>query len=247
MTRFRSLIFFCFLLLSQFAFSQKLAVPALWNIRVHDDAKVLSQQTIDYLENRLKKFEDSTSNQIAILIVPSLEGEVIEEYGLKVAEAWKLGTSGKDNGIIILVSIGDRKMRIEVGQGLEGPLPDAMTNRIIRNEMAPAFRRNDYDGGMIAATNAVIAATKGEYKGEGTRGGRNSGKSRFPIWLIVFIIIGISSIFSRRNGGGRTGGWSSGGGFFMGGGGGSWGGGGGGGGFSGGGGSFGGGGSSGSW
>jgi uncharacterized protein len=246
MTRFRSYILFAFLLLSQLTFAQ-LKVPALWNLRVHDDAKVLSQQTIDYLESRLKTFEDSTSNQIAILIVPSLEGEVIEEYGLKVAEAWKLGTSGKDNGIIILVSIGDHKMRIEVGQGLEGPLPDAMTNRIIRNEMAPAFRRGDYDGGMIAATNAVIAATKGEYKGEGIRGGRTSGKGRFPIWLIVFVIIGIISMFSKRNGGGRTGGWSSGGGFFMGGGGGSWGGGGGGGGFSGGGGSFGGGGSSGSW
>ncbi len=246
MTRFRSYIFFVFLFLPQLTFAQ-LKVPALWNIRVHDDAKVLSQQTVDYLESRLKTFEDSTSNQIAILIVPSLEGEVIEEYGLKVAEAWKLGTSGKDNGIIMLVSIGDRKMRIEVGQGLEGPLPDAMTNRIIRNEMAPAFRRGDYDGGMIAATNAVIAATKGEYKGEGTRGGRSGGKGRFPVWLIVFLVLGIISMFSKRNGGGRTGGWSSGGGFFMGGGGGSWGGGGGGGGFSGGGGSFGGGGSSGSW
>jgi len=248
MTRFRSFIFFglLFLLVSQSAFAQ-IKIPALWNMRVHDDAKVLSQQTVDYLENRLKVFEDSTTNQIAILIVPTLDGEDIEGFGIRAAKEWKLGTAGKDNGIIILLAINDRLMRIEVGHGLEGALPDATSNRIIRNEMAPSFRRGDYDGGIIAATNAVIAATKGEYKSDGVarRGGRKSGGG-FPIWLLIFIVLGVISMFSKRNGGGRSGGWSSGGGFFMGGGGGSWGGGGGGG-FSGGGGSFGGGGSSGSW
>ncbi len=122
MNHFRSVIFFefLFLLFSQSTFAQ-IKVPALWNMRVHDDAKVLSQQTIDYLENRLKIFEDSTTNQIAILIVPSLDGEDIEGFGIRLAKEWKLGTAGKDNGIILILAINDRKMRIEVGHGLKEP------------------------------------------------------------------------------------------------------------------------------
>lgn len=220
-------------------------VPALANRRVHDEAQVLSAQTISFLEQSLRQFEDSTSNQIAILTVNSLEGESIDQFGIRVAEAWKLGTKDKDNGVILLIAIEDRKMRIEVGQGLEGPLPDAICNRIIRNEMAPSFRRGDYDTGVVAAIDAIHQAIKGEYKGTGPK----HRKKGMPVGFIVLILIIILAMRggNRRRGGGL----SAGTGWIIGSalgsmgrsGGGSWGGGG----FSGGGGSFGGGGSSGSW
>jgi uncharacterized protein len=231
-----TLIFFLGCALS--AQAQK-EIPELWGQHVHDEAKVLSQQSVDNLERRLKIFEDSTTNQIAILIVPSLDGEIVEQYALRVAEKWKLGQKDKDNGVVLLVAINDRKMRIEVGQGLEGPLPDAICNRIIRNEMAPNFRRGDYDAGVNAAIDGIMLAIKGEYKADQAPASGKPG-GRFPVFLIAFILFILFRFLSRR--GGRTSGWSSGAGWFIGGGGG-----GGGGGFSGGGGSFGGGGSSGSW
>lgn len=219
-------------------------VPELANHRVHDDAGILSPSTVDYLERSLQAFEDSTSNQIAVLIVPTLEGETIDQFGIRVADAWKLGAKDRDNGVILLVALEERKMRIEVGQGLEGPLPDAVCNRIIRNEMAPAFRRQQYDAGVVASVDAIRKAIKGEYVGTGTH---KTKRQRLPAGFIVLLLIIILVMRSRGNRGGGSG-WSSGRGWYYGGGGRGWGGGGGGfGGFSGGGGSFGGGGSSGSW
>lgn len=227
----------------------QLAVPELWGMRVHDDAKVLSSQTVQQLEAQLKLHEDSTSNQIAILIIPSLQGEAIEDYTLKVAKKWKLGSAKNDNGALLLIAVEDRKMRIEVGQGLEGVLTDALTSQIIRHELAPNFRRGDYDTGVRAAVTAMIQAIGGEYESTGTV--PNATRSINPIF-IIFLIIGIITLISRftKGGNNRGGGWSSGGGWYGGGFGGLGGGrssGGGFGGFSGGGGSFGGGGSSGSW
>lgn len=159
---------FCFLLfLGGQVFSQK-PVPELWGIRVHDDAHALKTETVDQLEKELKAYEDSTSNQIAILIVQSLDGEVLEEYTLKVAEKWKLGQKGKDNGVLLLVAVDDHKMRIEVGLGLEGVLTDAQSNRIIRNEIAPEFRRGDYDAGVKAGVDGIVKAIAGEYSASDT-------------------------------------------------------------------------------
>jgi uncharacterized protein len=243
------------LLSSLVTFSQR-EIPPLDNRRVHDDAQILSPQTVQQLELQLKQFEDSTSNQIAILIIPSLDGDPIEEYALRVAhynpntkEGWGLGQSKNDNGVLLLIAIDDHKMRIEVGYGLEGVLTDATCNQIIRNEMAPNFRRGEYDAGVILAVNAIVRAIGGEYVSDGAPAGR--GKKRPGNSLITLIIIfGIIILISRiRRGGGRNGtGWSSGAGWYGGGfGGGSSSGGGSFGGFSGGGGGFGGGGSSGSW
>lgn len=191
-----TLIFFSF-----FAVKAQLAVPELWGMRVHDEAKVLSAQTAQQLENSLKVFEDSTTNQIAVLIVPSLAGESVEDYALKVAEAWKLGTANNDNGVLLLISINDRKMRIEVGEGLEGPLPDALCSRIIRNEIAPAFRRQDYDAGITAGVNSIMLAIKGEYNAEDTSGGNNSidtmsTKDKLIIGLFIFGILSVFTFFA---------------------------------------------------
>jgi uncharacterized protein len=188
------LLLLVLLLYSNLANAQK-QVPELWNLRVHDDAKVLKQETIDRLENQLKAYEDSTTNQIAILTISSLDGDVIEDYSMRVAEKWKLGTKNNDNGVLILMAIDDRKMRIEVGQGLEGVLTDALCNRIIRNEMAPAFRQGDFDAGVTAAVNSVIKGIGGEYKAE-DGGGSNDFDSmdtvtKVVIGSIIFIFLGV--------------------------------------------------------
>lgn len=163
------------------------SIPELWGQRVHDEAHVLNQKTIDKLENELKAFEDSTSNQIGILIIQSLNGEVLEAYSLRAAEKWKLGTKAKDNGVLFLVAVDDHKMRIEVGQGLQGVLTDALCNRIIRNEVAPAFRRNKYDEGVITAIGAITKSIKGEYHVEEVAEDKTG-------WIVFGVIFGLFCI-----------------------------------------------------
>jgi uncharacterized protein len=197
------------LLLNVSAFAQR-AVPAHGGVWVHDEANVLSRGTVAQLEQILKAERDSTSNQIAILIVPSLEGEDIDGFGIRVAEAWKAGDQKKDNGVIFIVSIQDRKMRIEVGQGLEGVLTDALSSRINRNEVAPQFRQGNYDAGVLAGTIAIIQAIKGTYVNESPpqRGKRGSRSPWGTVLLIIIIIIAMSR---RKGGGGRMGGyWAAG-------------------------------------
>ncbi len=184
-------------LLASFSFAQK-AVPELWGIRVHDDAHVLKQETVDQLEKELKTYEDSTSNQIAILIIPSLDGDVLEEYSLKVAEKWKLGQKTKDNGVLLLIAVDDHKMRIEVGQGLEGVLTDAQSSRIIRNEIAPEFRRGDYDTGVKAGVDGMVKAIAGEYaSGDGDSNGNDfQDLNLFQKLLITLGVTLFISIFA---------------------------------------------------
>lgn len=194
---------FCLLFLISFAhlvFAQK-AVPELWSQRVHDEAKVLAQSTVDQLELQLKEYEDSTSNQIAILIINSLDGDVLEEYSLRVAEKWQLGNKKNDNGVLLLIAVDDHKMRIEVGQGLEGVLTDAHCNRIIRNEMAPNFRRGDYDTGVKAAIDSIIRAIGGEYSATDSSSGENTLGGRILFGLFVFGILGIFTFITITSGG----------------------------------------------
>ncbi len=187
--------FIVFLFISGFAFAQK-PVPELWGTRVHDDAHVLKPETIEALEAQLKAYEDSTSNQIAILTISSLDGETIEEYSLRVAEKWKLGQEDKDNGVLLLIAVDDHKMRIEVGHGLEGVLTDALSNRIIRNEMAPAFRRADFDEGVTAAITAITKAIGGEYTAnDSSEIVELSTTARILIGLGIYAFLGIFAFF----------------------------------------------------
>jgi uncharacterized protein len=188
-------------------FAQR-AIPPHGGVWVHDEANVLSPATVAQLEQILKAERDSTSNQIAVLIVPSLEGEDMDGFGIRVAEAWKIGDQKKDNGVIFIVAIQDRKMRIEVGLGLEGVLTDALSSRINRNEVAPHFRQGNYDAGITAGTLAIIQAIKGTYVNENPpqrskRGGRSP-------WGTVILIIVILIILSRKGGGGMGGYWAAG-------------------------------------
>jgi len=139
-----------------------LEVPPLKG-RVNDRASLLSPQAASLLEALLKAHEDSTANQVALLTIPSLGGENLEEFSMRVAEAWKLGQAKEDNGVLLLVARDDREMRIEVGGGLEGALPDITCGRIIRSEMVPRFREGDYEGGLLRGVGAVLAAIGGTY------------------------------------------------------------------------------------
>ena len=224
----------------------------------NDYAGVVAPDVAARLDQKLKAFDDQTSSQIVVAVFPELPSPSLEDFTVRAAQAWRVGRSKLSNGAVLFVFVKDRKMRIETGYGLEGALPDATAHRIIDERITPAFRNNDYAGGLEAGIDAMMAATRGEYTASPApaRGQPSSGLgSTFFLVLFVLFIVIVMSRNSRR---GRTYGrrgyygggpwWWGGGGGFGGGGGGFGGGGfGGGGGFSGGGGSFGGGGASGSW
>jgi uncharacterized protein len=195
-------------LLSRFVYSQP-AIPDQGGFWVHDEANILSAQAKSSLESIIQAERDSTSNQIAILIIPSLQGGSLEEYALRVAETWQPGEKEKDNGVLLLIAIDDRLMRIETGYGLEGSLTDAISSRIIRNEIAPRFRNGDYDGGVEAGVMTIIQAIKGEYVNEEPAVRKRNSKSS-PLATIIIIIIIIIIASRRRRGGGGGGHWSSG-------------------------------------
>jgi uncharacterized protein len=215
----------------------------------NDYASVVSPATANRLNKTLEDFERDTSSQIIVAVFPKMQTDSsIDDYTVRVARAWKVGQKDKNNGAVLFVFVQDHKMFIQVGYGLEGALPDGLCKRIIDQEITPRFKQGDFDGGLSAGVAAMIAATKGEYKGTGRtvnngQGGSSSisGGAFITIVILIFALVIILNIF---RGSGRGGGWL----IIGGGGGGGWsGGGGGGGGFSGGGGSFGGGGAGGSW
>jgi uncharacterized protein len=139
----------------------EIPVPPL-RARVTDLAGLLSPERGRALEAKLAAFEGETSHQLAVLTVPTLEGEPIESFTLRVAEQWKLGHKGLDNGMLLVVASQDRQARVEVGYGLEGVVPDAIANRVLQDTLFPRFRAGDFEGGLDAATDALIRAARGE-------------------------------------------------------------------------------------
>jgi uncharacterized protein len=139
-----------------------LEVPPLTG-RIVDGAHILSPELIANLSQELAMHEQHTGNQVAVLTLPSLEGEPLEEFSHRVATSWKLGQKGTDNGVLLLVVPGDRRARIEVGYGLEGVLTDAKASRIIRNEMVPHFKAGDYSQGIAAGVRAILGTIEGTY------------------------------------------------------------------------------------
>jgi len=221
-----------------------MSFPALSG-RVVDDANVLSPDTKDQLAALLAQEEKQTRNQIVVATLKSLGGYPIEDYGYQLGRHWGIGQKGKDNGALIIVVPSTHDVRIEVGYGLEGQLTDAQTKIVIEEYMLPAFRRGDYNGGVLAGTNAVLQLLGGvtlsppQYSDTDEDGRSHGG---FPWGFVVMILFWLvfgrflwPLLFLGGLGGGRGGFGGFGGGGF------------GGGGFSGGGGSFGGGGASGHW
>lgn len=174
-----------------------LDVPYLTG-RVNDEAHLLDAGAARDLESTLKAYEAKTGRQLVVLTLPSLEGDALEDYSIKVARAWKLGRKGRDDGILILVARDDRKIRIEVGYGLEGTLPDVLCGRIIRDEMTPRFRSGDYAGGLKAAVDAVIGVLNGTYSPPPDPFTSASGAGDMPLpqkILMSVFVFGVLSVF----------------------------------------------------
>ncbi len=240
---------FLFLFFISIGFAQQDNLPILKNY-ANDFTGTLTQDQLNELDYRLKTFDDSTSNQLVFLMIPTLNGYPLEQFSFETAQKNKIGSKKNDNGVLLLVVKDDHRARIEVGYGLEGALTDALSSSIVRNVMIPYFKQNDYFDGVSAGINAIILATKGEYKADKKASSRDSYSGIFTLLFVLFFVIS----FFLRGGGRRGGGFFYYGGGLGGFGGGGFGGGGGfssggfgGGGFSGGGGSFGGGGASGGW
>lgn len=190
-----------FLLFSSVDLYSQRQVPEQGGIWVRDEANVLSPGVAGQLEAALKAHRDSTSNQIAVYIIPSLDGDDIDSYANRVFNEWKLGNAEKDNGALFLISITDKLMRIEVGQGLEGVLTDAQSSRINRNQVAPRFREGDYDGGVVQGVGAIIQTIAGTYVNEEPQQQQRRSSKRSPITTIIVLIV-IFLIARRRGGGG---------------------------------------------
>src|SRR5437870_2248609 len=148
-----------FLVLSINSSVPALDVPPLRS-RVNDLAGMLPPEKTQQLEEQLRQFEEQTSHQIAVLTIPSLEGDTLEDFSIRVAENWNIGRKGFDNGAILLIVRDDRKLRIEVGYGLEGVMPDAIASRIIREVIVPRFRDNDFGDGIEAGVDAIMKVTQ---------------------------------------------------------------------------------------
>ena len=189
------------------------AVPPL-SARVTDLTGTLSGGAVARIEAKLADLEAKKGSQLAVLIVPTTQPEEIEQYGIRVAEAWKLGRKGVDDGAILLVAKDDRRVRIEVGQGLEGAMPDAIANRIITETITPHFKQGDYDGGVEAGIDQMISVVNGEPLPQPDRKWERHGGlgNLLPVLLIVVVVGGgvLRAMFGRLFGSIATGGLAGG-------------------------------------
>ncbi len=176
--------------------------------RVNDLAELLGPETEDRIEQKLAAYEQQTGAQFAILTIDSLEGEVLEEYSLRVAETWALGRAEQDDGLLLLIARDDRKMRLEVGYGLEERLTDLMSGRILNNILRPAFRRGDFEGGIERGVDATLAVLGGAESPPGEEAPASSGSGDlagapllfrlvfFGFFLLVVGMFAVSALFS---------------------------------------------------
>jgi uncharacterized protein len=194
-------LFFFFLAVTLVTVAQKL--PPRSSTLVTDSTGTLTADQQAQLENKLVAFADSTSTQIAVVILRSVGGYDINQYGAALIRSWGIGVKGKNNGILVLVALNDRKVAIQTGYGAEGAVPDIVTHQIIENDIKPNFKENRYYEGLDAATNSLMRQMKGEYKADAKvqRGADNSGGGG-NIGIIIFIVIVILIIIFRNIGGG---------------------------------------------
>lgn len=200
---------FLILLLAAWAVHADVPVPALTG-RVTDLTGTLSGAAVTRIEAKLAALEAKKGSQLAVLIVPSTQPEEIEQFGIRVADAWKLGRKGVDDGAILIVAKNDRRVRIEVGTGLEGAIPDAIANRIIDETVAPRFKTGDFDGGVEAGIDQMISVVNGEPLPEPDRKWEHTGNlpHLLPLLLVVvFVASGVlRALFGRLFGSVATGG-----------------------------------------
>ena len=190
-------VIFCFLLFSS-AFAQiekELPAKPVPQKLVTDYTNTLAPDQREALEQKLTAFDDSTSIQVALVIIETTGDREIADYAVALGRAWGIGNKEFNNGILLLVAKNDRKIWIATGYGLEGALPDITAKSIIDNEITPNFKGNDFYRGLDEGTNAIIAATKGEYKAPENYSSRKRGSGKKPSLLIMIVMI----IFFRVN------------------------------------------------
>jgi uncharacterized protein len=183
----------------------QLVFPQRPAARVNDYAHVMSPAEKQYLERKLAQWEQTTSNQLFIATFESTAGDDPAEVGIRIAEAWQIGQQDRNNGVLITVFLAERKMRIDVGYGLEGAIPDALAGRIRSELMVPHFRTGDYFRGLDLATSGVIAAADGEYealarKPNRPRRRRGGGSGLIMMMVMIFLMLGRSGRGGRRGG-----------------------------------------------
>ncbi len=171
---------------------------------VSDFTNTLTPSEVNALENKLLAFEDSTSTQIAVVLVQNTDGYDIADYAVRLAQQWGVGQKEYNNGIILLIAIGDRAVTIQTGYGVEGALPDAIAYRIIEDDITPAFRLGDYYTGINEATSSIIAYVKGEYKADPKKK-RKAEESDGAVGSIIVVIIVVVAIAIISKGGGGKG------------------------------------------
>jgi uncharacterized protein len=197
-----SLLIPIFLLACLTAISQDIPDPMSPPRLVNDFAGILNAGQARHLEQKLVNFDDSTSSQILVVIVKSLNGLTKEEFADQIGEKWGAGQKGKNNGVVVLVKPkygnDDGKVRISVGYGLEGAIPDAIGKRIVENEMIPYFKAGDYFTGIDKATTTLISLAKGEYTADQYKKKNQGGAAGFLIPIIIIILI---ILFMRKNSG----------------------------------------------
>jgi len=166
---------------------------------VNDYANIIDDAQQQEIENKLVQFEQDTSNEISVVTIQNLGGDYIENFAEKLFVEWGIGKQEKDNGVLVLVALEDRKMRIEVGYGLEGALTDAQSNWIINNEMKPAFKEDRYGDGINEAVDKIISATKGEYvaSDDGSTNGSGGWDWEFIFWIVIFGFLWLAAILGR--------------------------------------------------
>lgn len=168
--------------------------------RVNDYAGMLSSGTSQMLESKLSALEESDSTQLVVLTIASLEGEAIEQFSIRVADQWKIGQEGADNGALLVVSKEDRKLRIEVGYGLEGRLTDLVSGQIIRNVIVPEFKKGRFDQGITAGVQAMIGVVKGEYTAVPRKHRRSGSASNGPLFALIAFVFLVSQLGRANKG-----------------------------------------------
>jgi len=166
---------------------------------VSDFANVIDDSLETQMENKLVEFEKETSNEISVVTINDLDGDYIENFAEKLFKDWGIGKKDVNNGVLVLVAVEDRKMRIEVGYGLEGALTDAQSNWIINNEMKPNFQAGNYGEGISLAVDKIIGATKGEYVAgdNGSTDGKSGFNYEFIFWLVIVGFMWLAAILGR--------------------------------------------------
>jgi uncharacterized protein len=198
------------LLISSFAYAQE-GIPAKPNGYILDEAGLLNPEEENALEQKMRGYADSTSTQFAIVLVNSTNGRDPYDYAIDIGKGWGVGQKGKNNGVVILVAMQDRKLRIVTGRGIEDVLPDAVCKRIINRTLKPTFKAGAYYQGLEEATTEMMRRASGEFKNE------DSGEEGIPPVLLIFLFLVIMAIITgvRNRGGGGRGPGSRGGGMFF--------------------------------